>query len=145
MKTLKITSLVLVMVLAVAACSNDDGSGQTAGGDGADEATADSGYTVLDPASLQQMMQEEDVYLVNVHVPYEGELPDTDAFIPYTEITSRMDELPFGEQTVVIYCRSGSMSTEAAQAMVAADAPPFYELGGGWYSWQGAGLPFEVN
>ena len=91
------------------------------------------------------MMTDEDIYLVNVHVPYEGELPDTDAFIPYTEITDRMSELPFDEKTVVIYCRSGSMSTAAAQAMVAAGAPSFYELGGGWHSCQDAGLPFEVN
>jgi rhodanese-related sulfurtransferase len=91
------------------------------------------------------MMAKETVYLVNVHVPYEGEIAGTDAFIPYTEIVSRLDELPFGKQQVVIYCRSGNMSTEAAQAMVDAGAPPFSELGGGFYAWQDAGYPLQTN
>lgn len=138
----KILMLVAVSALLLTACSSTDEGAPASTGDGAAQG---AGYTVLSAGELNQMMTDEDIYLVNVHVPYEGELPDTDAFIPYTEITDRMSELPFDEKTVVIYCRSGSMSTEAAQAMVAAGAPSFYELGGGWHSWQDAGLPFEVN
>lgn len=140
----KTLALLTLLSLLLMACS---GGGGDAADDAAPEtaASADAGYTVLGAEELDAMMKAEDVYLVNVHVPYEGELPDTDAFIPYTEIVDRLDELPFDEQTVVIYCRSGNMSTEAANAMVAAGAPPFYELGGGWYSWEAAGLPFEVN
>ena len=147
MKSKAIVPMFLVLALSLAACSGGDDAATDAPTPIVPpaEASGGAGYTVVNPGQLQAMMREEDVYLVNVHVPYEGELPDTDAFIPYTEITSRMDELPFGDQTVVIYCRSGNMSTEAAQAMVAAGAPHFYELGGGWYSWQDAGLPFEVN
>jgi phage shock protein E len=144
MKRISMTMFLPVAVAVLLAACSGGGDGDTAGtmspaaGD-----TAGSGYTVLDPAGLEDMMAKEDVYLVNVHVPFEGDLPDTDASIPYTEIAQRLDELPFGSQPVVIYCRSGNMSTEAAQEMVAAGAPEFYELGGGWYAWQAAGLPME--
>lgn len=138
----RILGLLAVSALLLTACSSGDDAAAPAA-DGA--ATQDSGYTVLAAAELQQMIDSGGVYLVNVHVPYEGELPNTDAFIPYTEITDRLSELPFDQQNVVIYCRSGNMSTEAAQAMVAAGAPHFYELGGGWYSWEDAGLPLEFN
>lgn len=139
----KLASIIAVSFLLVACSSGGDAA--TPAAESPEPAADEAGYTVLDPAGLQQLMSDEDVYLVNVHVPYEGELPDTDAFIPYTEIADRVGELPFEGQTVVIYCRSGNMSTEAANAMVAAGAPHFYELGGGWYAWQDAQLPFEVN
>jgi rhodanese-related sulfurtransferase len=46
---------------------------------------------------------------------------------------------------VVIYCRTGNMSSEAAQAMVNAGAPPFYELRGGFYAWQAAAYPLRSH
>ena len=49
---------------------------------------------MLTPAQLHDLKASNDIYLVNVHVPYEGEIPGTDAFIPYTEISGRLDELP---------------------------------------------------
>jgi len=138
----KILGMTAISALLLTACSSGDEAAAPADGGGA---APGPGYTVLAPAELQQMIDNGGVYLVNVHVPYEGELPNTDAFIPYTEISDRLSELPFDQQNVVIYCRSGNMSTEAAQAMVAAGAPQFYELGGGWYSWEDAGLPLEFN
>ncbi len=71
--------------------------------------------------------------------PSLGEISGTDAFIPYADNANQVDKLLFGKQQVVIYCRTGNMSTEAAQAMVNAGAPPFYELSGGFYAWQAAG------
>jgi len=105
----------------------------------------DQGFTVLTPQQLKDMMDQQDIYLVNVHVPYEGEIVGTDAFIPYADIASRMSELPFDKQPVVIYCRSGVTSGMAAQALVQAGAPAFYELEGGYTAWQAAGFPFEVK
>ena len=73
------------------------------------------------------------------------EIRGTDAFIPYTDIANQLDKLPFGKQPVVIYCRTGNMSSEAAQAMVSAGAPPFHELSGGFYAWQDAGYPLQSS
>src|SRR3989304_6165514 len=40
------------------------------------------------------MLQKKDFPLINVHIPYEGELPQTDAFIPYEEVEKHLDKLP---------------------------------------------------
>ena len=131
----------LLMVGLLAACSGstETEASHTPGAGGA------QGFTALTPKQLHRMMAEQDVYLVNVHVPYEGEIPGTDAFIPYTEIAARLGGLPFDTEPVVIYCRSGVTSEQAAEAMVAAGAPAFYELQGGYTAWQAAGYPFKVK
>jgi len=106
---------------------------------------AEETWTRIDPATLDDMLRTDDVFLVNVHVPYEGEIPSTDAFISYDEITSHLDELPTDPANVVIYCRSGNMSTTAAQALVDAGVTGFSELEGGYEGWRAAGLPFSTS
>ena len=137
MRTATRIVVLLVATLALAACSSTDEG--TSG-----QADGDLGWTRLTSQELSEMMDAEDVYLVNVHVPYEGEIPGTDEHIPYTDIASQLDQLPSGDPKLVIYCRSGNMSTTAAQEMVAAGASDFYELEGGYQAWQAAGLPFDV-
>jgi hypothetical protein len=78
-----------VFAIALTACSSSDGA---EGGGGA--SNGGLGWTRVSPTELQQMLEQEDVYLVNVHVPYEGDIPSTDASISYAEIASRVDELP---------------------------------------------------
>lgn len=131
--------LLLVGLLAGCSKSTETVESNTPGAGGT------QGFTVLTPQQLHDMMANQDIYLVNVHVPYEGEITGTDAFIPYTEIASQLDKLPFDKQPVVIYCKSGVTSGMTAQAMVAAGAPAFYELEGGYTAWQAAGYPFEVK
>jgi len=137
MKARIAVGVLLIGSLVLMACS---------GGTTTSAASVDaSSHQVLTPDQLHDMLASQDVYLVNVHVPYEGEIPGTDAFIAYTEIASKLNDLPFGDQPVVIYCRSGNMSGVAADAMVAAGAPPFYELSGGYYAWQNAGYPLRTT
>jgi rhodanese-related sulfurtransferase len=127
-----------MLAMALAACSSSDGGGGAAANGG-------PGWTRLSPTELQQMLEQEDVYLVNVHVPYEGDIPGTDASISYAEIASRVAELPTsGDPKLVIYCRSGNMSTQAAQELIDAGVSGFYELEGGFIAWNEAGLPFEA-
>lgn len=97
------------------------------------------GYVDIDVVQLAAAMPGEDFTLVNVHIPYEGELPNTDRFIPYNEITDHLADLPAQDAPIVLYCRSGSMSTQAAQALVAAGYTNVYELDGGFNAWQAAG------
>jgi rhodanese-related sulfurtransferase len=120
---------------ALAACS----SGTTSTG------AAGDGWTRIDAATLQTRLEDPSTVLVNVHVPYEGEIPGTDAFISYTDIAQRISKLPTDPSKLVIYCRSGNMSTEAAQELVAAGYQGFAELAGGFYAWQAAGLPLKTN
>lgn len=123
--------LLVSATMLLGACSTDEGS-------------TEDGWLRISPAELSQMLEDREVVLVNVHVPYEGEIPGTDSFIPYTELASRLEELPPDATSLVIYCRSGNMSTTAAGELVAAGYSGFAELEGGFETWREAGLPFEA-
>lgn len=77
------------------------------------------------------------------HIPYEGELEQTDAFIPYNTITQNLEQLPADKnEPIVLYCMSGGMSTTAAKELVLASYTNVWELSGGMWAWEAAG--FEI-
>lgn len=97
-------------------------------------------YATVEPAQLAGMLEEKDFTLVNVHVPYEGELRSTDVFIPYDQIAGSLERLPIGRDAkIVVYCRSGRMSTIAAETLVKLGFTNVWELNGGFNAWQKAG------
>lgn len=123
----------LLLAVALAACGGAADT-QPEGG------TVNSdGYTDIGVDELATLLETQDVTLVNVHVPYEGEIPDTDLFIPYDEIDAHLDRLPDKEAPIVLYCRSGSMSTSAARDLVAEGYRNVMELDGGFRAWDAAG------
>ena len=88
------------------------------------------------------MLESKDFPLVNVHIPYEREIEGTDLFIPYDQIAERLDELPQERDAkVVLYCRSGSMSAIAAEALVSLGYTNVWNLEGGMIAWEQAGYP----
>jgi rhodanese-related sulfurtransferase len=97
------------------------------------------GYADITVEQLVELVEREDVTLVNVHIPYEGELPDTDLFIAYDEIADHLDELPAKDAPIVLYCRSGSMSTSAAQELAELGYSNVLEVDGGFNAWKAAG------
>ena len=97
------------------------------------------GYVDIVVQQLAGLLQREDLILVNVHVPYEGEIPQTDLFIPYDEVAGHLDSLPDKDATVVLYCRSGGMSTSAAGELAALGYAKVLELDGGFDAWKAAG------
>lgn len=120
----------LIAVLLLAAC----GKGLQDSG---------KGYTDISVSQLQQMMQKKDFLLVNTHVPYEGDLPRTDFSIPYDQIGQQLDKLPDRNAKIVLYCRTGTMSTQAALTLVQKGYTQVYELDGGMKAWEQAGLPLQ--
>ena len=97
-------------------------------------------YTDILPWELKSMLDTKDFFFVNVHIPYEGELPNTDAFIPFDEISNKLDEFPPEKDAkVVVYCRSGSMSATAARELVKAGYSNVFNLDGGFRAWSQAG------
>ena len=84
-------------------------------------------------------MPDKEFTLVNVHIPYEGELPETDLFIPYDEVADSLDQLPDKDAPVVLYCRSGNMSTTAAETLVSLGYTNVFEVDGGMKAWEATG------
>jgi rhodanese-related sulfurtransferase len=105
---------------------------------------AEVGYEMINVDELQEMMEEEDFTFVNVHIPVEGNIPDTDVEIPFDDMESYLDQLPMEKDAkIVLYCRSGSMSRIASETLVDLGYTNVFDLDGGYNAWVADGLPFE--
>ena len=105
-------------------------------------AAPSKGFTDITPAQLEAMLEAKDFFFVNTHIPYEGEIAGTDAFVPYNDIESYAGELPADRDAkIVLYCRSGRMSEIAASELVLRGYTQVFELDGGMIAWGAAGLP----
>ena len=99
-------------------------------------------YWDITVPQLQSMLEEKSFPLINVHIPFQGDLPLTDASIAFDQITQHLDQLPSDKTApVVLYCRSGRMSTEAATVLAGMGYTNVYNLVGGFNAWSAAGLP----
>jgi rhodanese-related sulfurtransferase len=98
-------------------------------------------YTDVTPAELAAMLQSKDFLFVNTHIPYEGEIEPTDAFIAFEESgPQRVSEYPADKSArIVLYCRSGRMSTIVAGELVKAGYTQVWNLDGGMIAWEKAG------
>jgi len=98
------------------------------------------GYIDVSVEQLKLALANKDFTMINVHIPYEGELPQTDAFIPYNEVEANLSQLPVDKNArIILYCRSGRMSTEAAPILVKMGYTNVVEVDGGMQAWQAAG------
>ncbi|HEX6383189.1 MAG TPA: rhodanese-like domain-containing protein [Anaerolineae bacterium] len=103
-------------------------------------------YTDVSADGLAAMLEDKDFPLINVHIPYEGEIEGTDKFIPFNEIEQNRDKLPADKDAqIVLYCRSGSMSSQAASALVELGYTNVWNLDGGMIAWKNSGRPLLNN
>jgi rhodanese-related sulfurtransferase len=131
-----------------AGCSSDGAVEQAAGVGGTvanEAAPASEPYARLDPAAFEERMKNEQAMVINVHIPYEGELPDTDAFIPYDRIKGD-PRLPKDKGTeILLYCKSGRMSEEAGVDLHEEGYTNIAHLEGGMKAWQESGRKLIYN
>ena len=100
----------------------------------------DVDVTKLTDVQLAAMLAQKDFFLVNVHIPYEGEIKDTDAFIAYDSIADNVDKLPPDKNAkIVVYCRSGGMSAIAARELIRLGFTQVSDLAGGMIDWEKSG------
>jgi rhodanese-related sulfurtransferase len=97
------------------------------------------GYTDINAAQLALMMENKDFTLVNVHIPYAGDIPQTNLSIPYNKIAEHLDQLPGKDQPIVLYCLGGPMSRTAAKALVAEGYTNILDLNNGMVGWERSG------
>ena len=100
----------------------------------------DAKVPTLTSPQLAAMLRRKDFYFVNVHVPYEGEIKDTDAFIVYDKIAENLDKLPRDKNAnIVLYCRSGRMSEIAVRKLKRLGYSRVSHLAGGMIDWKKSG------
>ena len=129
--------LVLLSVVVLASCQSKPVSGETVEVNGGT-------YTNLTPDELNTILKDKDFVFVNVHIPFTGNIANTDLSIPYDQIEQNLSQLPSDKNAkIVLYCRSGRMSEIAADELVSLGYTNIWNLTGGMVEWEQAGFEIE--
>lgn len=128
--------LVLGLMIFVSACSptSDENEPTTAQ---ATQKTTPS-YRTMSIDELADIMADDDrsYAVVNVHIPYEGEIEGTDVNIAFNDIGALTEALPDKNALIILYCRSGNMSEQATRNLVELGYTQVYDVPGGMNAWQ---------
>ncbi|MBI4674343.1 MAG: rhodanese-like domain-containing protein [Chloroflexi bacterium] len=147
MKRIFILCIFLLAASMIAACgSNSAAPAASSDTTGVKVQTGGGSYTNVTPQELKTMLNAKDFVFVNTHIPYEGEIEPTDAFVPYNALDENLGKLPADKNAkIVLYCRSDRMSTIAANELVKKGYTNLYNLVGGMVAWENAGYPLSVK
>lgn len=106
---------------------------------------ASTPFPRLEPAAFANRIGHDSAVLIDVHIPYEGELARTDLFIPYDKILAD-SHLPQDKNTpILLYCRTGHMSAIAGTALHDAGYTNLADLNGGMKAWEASGRELLHN
>jgi len=87
-----------------------------------------------------KMMDQKDFILINVHVPYYGEIARTDLLMPFNAIEQHKKDLPQDKSTrIVVYCMSGPMGDIAAEILASMGYTRVSNFQGGMMAWTQTG------
>ncbi|MFP4323568.1 MAG: rhodanese-like domain-containing protein [Anaerolineales bacterium] len=148
--------VVLLIALVVLVGCSEDSNNTTASGDNVaivednDAGTSNESANPnppqrISPAAYQEEfgLNADNHLLLDVRTPEEfnsGHIPGAEN-IAVQELARRLNEVP-ADQPIIIYCRSGNRSAQAAQILYSAGYGDVYDMGG-IIDWQAAGLPVQ--
>ena len=128
--------LLLLGVMLLVSCQSESVTGETV--------TAVGGsYQNITSDELNAMLKNKDFVFINVHIPFAGNIANTDLSIPYDQISipENLSQLPDDKNAkIVLYCRSGRMSDIAARELVPMGYNNLWNLSGGMVAWEQAGF-----
>ena len=136
---MKAFTLILFAAILLVSCQGKPVTGETV-------KAADGSYQNIISDDLHTMLRNKGFVLINVHIPFAGDIPDTDLSIAFDQIASpnNLSLLPSDKNAkVVLYCRSGRMSEIAAEKLVALGYTNIWNLEKGMVGWQEAGYTLE--
>ncbi|MEX0920093.1 MAG: rhodanese-like domain-containing protein [Candidatus Pacearchaeota archaeon] len=92
----------------------------------------------LNHEEFSQVIDSKDVFVINTHTPYMGEIEGTDLIAENWENMELYEEkLPDDKNTLIaVYCRSGRMSESAAEQLYEMGYRNIHNLEGGMISWE---------
>jgi len=125
-KTYSIISLLFVLLFFVSACATNDKNATASG--------TNKAYTqISQDAAKDMILKDSSLIIVDVRTKgeyEEGHIPGA-VLIPNESIKDRKPELlPDVNQVILVYCRSGNRSKQAAQKLANMGYKKVYEFGG---------------
>ena len=100
-------------------------------------------YGDISVDQFEKLMGQKDFTLINVHIPYQGEIDNTDILIPFNSMDQNKDVLPQNKDAkIVVYCMGDHMSYIASEELIKMGYTRVSRLKGGMLAWQQKGGQF---
>ncbi len=98
-------------------------------------------YRVVSVQELQSMLETKDFTMINVHAPWEGDIPQTDLRLAYDQIEGNLGQLPAKKDAkIVVYCLTSGMAKKAVASLLSQGYTNIWMLDGGTTAWEESGL-----
>lgn len=139
-----LSGFVLLTAFLMGACSSTDDATQTIS---VNDPVPTATYRTLSIDDLADVMANTNRAhtVINVHIPYQGELEGTDSNIAFNDIEALTTALPDKNAPIILYCRSGNMSEQATRDLVELGYTQVYDVPGGMNAWQSSGRTLVNN
>jgi len=133
-----VTMFLLASLLLLSACQSTVSiMGQEVNTDG-------GSYRVVSVQELQAMLEDKDFTMINVHIPWQGDIPQTDLRLAYDQIEKNPNQLPREKDTkILVYCLTSGMAKKAISTLLNQGYTNLWMLEGGTTEWVDAGYQIE--